>query len=1160
MNDLLARLAAPGAVAVGGAPEGRDALAVGEIVAAAPERDVVFVACDDAKLSRTAAALGLFAPELQPLAFPAWDCLPYDRVSPRADICASRLRCLSALAAPADGTGRLVLTTVNALVQKVPPRGALATAHLDIRRGGTLVAGTLAAHLADNGYRRVGTVLEPGEYAFRGGLIDLFPAGAAAPVRIDLFGDEIESIRRFDPLSQRSEGDIDGLDLVPASEVGLDEAAVARFRAGYRALFGAAVRDDALYEAVSAGRRHPGMEHWLPLFHDRLDSLLDYMPQAIVLLDRQADAAAAERQEQIADYYRARRESVNAAPAIDAQPYRPVPPEALFLDEAAWEAGLARHPVARFSPFALPDGAGLDLGARMARDFAAERDGGDAALYAAVAAHFAAEAAAGRRPALACYSAGSRDRLSRLLAEHGPAAVEQVDDWPAAAALPRGTVAAVVLGLEHGFRGGALSVLSEQDVLGDRLARAAARPRRAANFLTEASTLAEGDLVVHVDHGIGRYVGLETIEAGGAPHDCLLMLYAGDDKLYLPVENIEMLSRYGGGDGAGAPLDRLGSASWQARKARLKNRLRDMADTLIRTAAERAVRETARMSVADGFYREFAARFPFAETEDQDRAIDDCLDDLAKPTPMDRLICGDVGYGKTEVALRAAFVAAFSGKQTAVVVPTTLLCRQHHATFGERFRGLPVRVAQLSRLVAAKEAAATRAGLADGTVDIVVGTHALLGKTVRFADLGLLVIDEEQRFGVAQKERLKELKADVDVLTLSATPIPRTLQLAVSGVRSLSLIATPPVDRLAVRTFVLPYDPVVVREAILRERHRGGQIFYVCPRIEDLDKVAAELRRIVPDIRLATAHGRLPARRLEEAMTAFYDGRYELLLSTSIVESGLDMPRVNTLIVHRADMFGLAQLYQLRGRVGRGKIRAYAYFTVRSERLLEGAAEKRLSVIQALDSLGAGFSLASHDLDIRGAGNLLGEEQSGHVREVGVELYQQLLEEAVQAARARSGGAAAEAEERWSPQITVGMAVLIPDAYVADLAVRLGLYRRLADLETDAEIEAFAAELVDRFGPLPDAAANLLALVRLKHLCRIAGVERLDAGPKGAVLQFRGNRFAAPDKLVAFIGRNAGGVRVRPDQGLVVSGAWTRESDRLAGVTELMRTVAAMVD
>jgi transcription-repair coupling factor (superfamily II helicase) len=558
------------------------------------------------------------------------------------------------------------------------------------------------------------------------------------------------------------------------------------------------------------------------------------------------------------------------------------------------------------------------------------------------------------------------------------------------------------------------------------------------------------------------------------------------------------------------------------------------------------------MERPESLYDEFCARFPFPETEDQLRAIEDTLADLAAGKPMDRLVCGDVGFGKTEVALRAAFLAVMAGKQVAVVVPTTLLARQHYRTFRERFAGLPVRIAQLSRLVGAKEAAQAKEELAKGRVEIVVGTHAILSKSIVFRDLGLLIVDEEQHFGVKQKERLKALREDVHVLTLTATPIPRTLQLAMSGVKEMSLIATPPVDRLAVRTFVLPYDPVIVREAILREHYRGGQTFYVCPRVADLAELQERLAKLVPEVKVAVAHGQLAATQLEAVMTDFYDRKYDILLSTNIVESGLDIPTANTMVIHRADMFGLAQLYQLRGRIGRAKLRGYAYFTLPPGRILSAAAEKRLHVMQTLDSLGAGFQLASHDLDIRGAGNLLGEEQSGHIREVGIELYQQMLEEAVVAARA--GGAAAEeaAAQGFTPQINIGMPVLIPDSYVADLNLRLGLYRRLSILVDRAEIDAFAAELVDRFGPLPPEVDNLLQIMAIKRLCREAGVERLDAGPKGATVAFHKNAFGNPAGLIAFIQQQAGEVKLRPDHTLVYRRAWGSESARVKGVRQML--------
>ena len=1138
------------------APPGVDALCLARLLAEAPERRWLHVARDDAQAARMVDSLRFFAPEVEALVFPAWDCLPYDRVSPHRDIVARRLDVLTRLMQPVGARPQAVITTVNALLQRVPPPEALAGRVLTLEAGQNLPAERLHGFFAENGYYRVETVSEPGEFAVRGGIVDVFAPGQEQPLRLDFFGDDLESLRLFDPLSQRTTETVEAVTLKPVSEVILDAPAIERFRTRYRSSFGA-VRDDPLYEAVSAGRVHPGMEHWLPLYHERLVTLFDYLSEAGVTLDHQATEAREARLETVLDFHDAR-QRLEGGGETGGWVYKAIEPALLFLDGAEWDEGLAGRPGGEFTPFAAPEGDLVrDVGAQPGIDFAELRAADQGNLYEAVGQRLRQQQKAGRKVVLAAFSAGALDRLSVLLKEQAGLDGQAVATWEAVADLPEDRVGQAVLGIEKGFRLDDVLFVTEQDILGERIARAVVKKRRAENFLTEISDLQEKDLVVHVDHGIGRYEGLETLDVGGAPHDCLKVIYHGGDKLFVPVENIEVLSRFGS-ESEAVELDRLGGVNWQARKAKVKERIAAMADALIKLAAARTLKAADAMERPEGLYDEFCARFPFPETEDQLRAIEETIADLAEGRPMDRLVCGDVGFGKTEVALRAAFLAVMAGKQVAVVVPTTLLSRQHFRTFKERFAGLPVQIRQLSRLVAAKDANETKAELAKGRVEIVVGTHALLAKSITFKDLGLLIVDEEQHFGVKQKERLKALREDVHVLTLTATPIPRTLQMAMSGVKEMSLIATPPVDRLAVRTFVLPYDPVIVREAILREHYRGGQSFYVCPRVKDLGELQERLEKLVPEVKVAVAHGQMPPTQLEAVMTDFYDRKYDVLLSTNIVESGLDIPTANTMIIHRADMFGLAQLYQLRGRIGRSKVRAYAYLTLRPGRILSAAAEKRLSVMQTLDNLGAGFQLASHDLDIRGAGNLLGEEQSGHIREVGIELYQQMLEEAV--ATARSGGRVQEAEatQSFTPQINIGMPVLIPEAYVPDLNLRLGLYRRLSTLVDRAEIDAFAAELVDRFGPLPAEVENLLQIMTIKRLCREAGVERLDAGPKGATVAFHNDTFANPVGLIAFIQKQAGEVKLRPDHTLVYRRAWDGEAARVKGVRLMLDELAKL--
>jgi transcription-repair coupling factor (superfamily II helicase) len=1123
----------------------------------APATSLLVVCRDGPRMAALARALLFFDPGLAVLEFPSWDCLPYDRSSPHAGVVAQRMTALSRLA-HLKGQDRpsVLLTTVNAALQRVPARDLVATQSFAVTPGNMLDMQGITRWLELNGFSRTATVREAGEYAVRGGIIDLYAPGMAEPVRLDFFGDTLESIRSFDPESQRTTDQLRALDLVPVAEFQLTTETIRRFRLGYVEAFGAPLPDDLLYQAVSEGRRHIGMEHWLPLFHARLETIFDYLPGSPLVLEPQVEDAARERSDQIKDYFEARQQALGQRGS--GPPYHPLPPDRLYLPDAQWRERLASAPLARLSPFAVPQeqGSVIDTGTKPGRNFAAERNEPGRNVFAAVTQHAMGLQAARKRVVIALWSEGARERMRHVLADHGLANLAPVPSWPEALRLPAPQVGLAVLGLglESGFETADAAVISEQDILGDRLVRPRRAAKRPENFIAEITSLAAGDLVVHVDHGIGRFVGLRAIEAAGAPHDCLELHYAGGDKLFLPVENVELLSRFGS-DETGAELDRLGGVSWQTRKARMKKRIREIANELIKVAAERQMREAPRLTPEQGPYDEFCAAFPYEETDDQQAAIDVVLKELGAGRPMDRLICGDVGFGKTEVALRAAFAVAMNGKQVAVVVPTTLLARQHAKTFSERFHGFPVQIGQASRLVSPAELARVKKGIAAGQIDIVIGTHALLGKAIGFRDLGLVVVDEEQHFGVAHKEKLKQLRAEVHVLTLTATPIPRTLQLALTGVRDLSIIASPPVDRLAVRTFVSPFDPLVVREALLRERYRGGQAFYVCPRIEDLAGAKEFLDKSVPEMRVAVAHGQMPSTVLEDIMSAFYDGKYDVLLSTSIVESGLDIPAANTLIVHRADRFGLSQLYQLRGRVGRAKVRAYALLTLPAERKITVQAERRLKVLQSLDTLGAGFQLASHDLDIRGAGNLLGEEQSGHIKEVGYELYQQMLEEAVASLKA---GISAPVADQWSPQITIGMPVMIPETYVADLPVRLALYRRLAEIEDEQDIQAFGAELTDRFGTPPPEVEHLLQIVAIKSLCRRANVEKVEAGPKGAVISFRDNIFADPERLIGFIREQGPDAKVRPDMKVVFFDDWQEPEQRLKGTMAILRSLARL--
>ncbi|MCA1654323.1 MAG: transcription-repair coupling factor [Sphingomicrobium sp.] len=1153
MNSLQRILGPSAPLTLAGVPTGFLPWLAGDLARASDGSSTggraVVLAADEAAMRALADTVPVFAPEVEILTLPAWDCLPYDRASPALRVMAERLATLQLLQAPRKGP-QLLVTTANAAAQRMLTPFRIRQLTRRLAEGERIERDALIALLSANGYQRTDAVHDAGDFAVRGSLIDLFPAGQATAIRLDFFGDEIETMRRFDPADQRSTGGAEAFTLMPASEALLDEDSVKRFRARYREAFGANATGDPLYQAVSDGRRLAGMEHWLPLFEDKLSTLFDHLDEHdVILRDPGADAAYEQRTEAIADYFANRERAMVAEPGS----YRPLASPTLYLTDREWRTAVADRRIHRASTFPEPESATtIDFGVEAARDFAPER-AQNANIYEAVVAHAAKLRKSKHKIVLASYSRGARERLAGLLADHGLERARQVDTWQEALGA-KGEASLVVLPLDHGFTTPEIAVLTEQDMLGDRLVRRKKRRKSADAFLSELATLSPGDLVVHADHGVARYEGLTSIQVGTAPHDCVALEYAGGDKLYVPVENIDVLSRYGSSESDKAPLDRLGGEAWQRRKSRMKERIREIAGELIKTAAVRATRPGA-VAEPDSTYASFVDRFPYEETDDQNRAIEEVLGDLAAGNPMDRLVCGDVGFGKTEVALRAAFVAAMSGLQVALICPTTLLARQHFTSFTERMRGFPIEIGRLSRLVPAAEVKKTKEGLEKGIVDIVIGTHALLAKSVKFKRLGLVIVDEEQHFGVTHKERLKALRADVHVLTLTATPIPRTLQMAMSGLRELSVIQTPPVDRLAVRTYVTPRDPVVIREALLREHYRGGQSFFVVPRIADLPDIEEWLREEVPEIRAITAHGQLAPSEVEERMSAFYDRKYDVLLSTTIVESGLDIPSANTLIVHRADRFGLAQLYQLRGRVGRSKTRAYAYLTTTPDRSITEGADKRLQVLANLDSLGAGFQLASHDLDIRGAGNLLGDEQSGHIKEVGFELYQSMLEDAI--LEMKSGGS--ERREEFTPQISVEAPILIPETYVLDLDLRMGLYRRLGDLDERQDVEAFAAELIDRFGPLPQETSNLLQIVETKINCRKACIAKLDVGAKGAVVTFVPDGFPDLPGLFAYVERLKGAARLRPDSKLIVSRDWASDSARLNGAVQLSRGLARVL-
>jgi len=1138
----VADLPAPGAARAWAALPGcAGALAIAEIARERPGPLVVLAPTVN-QAEALEAQLAFFAgPDAGIALFPDLEVLPYDSFSPHLDLVSARLRLLRDMGGPA---ARVLVMAIPTLLPRLPPPGHVRDNVLRVAPGDVLTPEQLRAQLDQAGYARVAQVAMHGEYAVRGSLLDVFPMGSDNPVRVDFLDDTVESLRAFDPDTQLSGGTVERIDTMPAREMPTDAEAIRQFRQRYRRRFEGNPARSVIYREVSERRLPGGVENWLPLFFDTTATIWDYVaPDSLVVTlgdpwpaFEQAWQQAQERHEQLGS---------------DAE--RPLlSPAEVYCPPDEHRARLATHAVLRLDapadPFPDAAGAARNLPARPAPlvNLSPRDEEPGERLLAFLA---------GRegRTLFAVESAGRREWLHDLLVRAGdaPVAATTWADFAAAGSRDGLTAAALDGGLELPAAG--LAILTEQELFG-RPPQRRARRRRGRDpesVIGELTDLRVGAPVVHVDHGVGRYVGLTRMDIDGSPAEFVTLEYAGGDRLHVPVGSLHLISRYTGATPELAPLHRLGTDQWQKARKRAAERIRDVAAELLELYSRRAARPGRSARADEHGYEAFAAGFPFALTEDQAKAIDDVLADLADPKPMDRLVCGDVGFGKTEVALRAAFVAATSGRQVAVLVPTTLLAQQHYETFSDRFADFPVTVECLSRFRTAQEHRAIAEKLAAGKVDIVIGTHRLLQKDVRFRDLGLVIVDEEHRFGVRHKEQLKSLRAEVDILTLTATPIPRTLNMALGQLRELSLITTPPAARLTIKTFVTTWSPQLIREACLRELKRGGQVYFVHNRIQDIQEIAEKVAKIVPEARIQVAHGQMPERDLERVMLDFYHRRFEILLCTAIIESGIDVPTANTILIDHAEQFGLAQLHQLRGRVGRSHHQAFAYLIAPPRDALQGDARKRLEALEALEDLGAGFVLATHDLEIRGAGELLGEDQSGQIQEIGFTLYNEMLTRTVRALQQGLDPPADAAGER-APEVDLHVPALLPEEYLPDIHLRLVLYKRIASAPTDAALDALAAELADRFGHLPVPTGNLLRVARLRLRAREAGIARITAGAGGGSIEFAAETRADPARIVRLIETHPKEFRLDPRQRLVFRQELDEAEQRIAYVERLL--------
>ncbi len=1074
--------------------------------------------------------------------FPDRETLPYDPFSAHPDIVSERLAALAAVAQMRQG---LLLAPGPTLMERLPPRQHVLGQTIDLEPGQRLDLDAFRERLAHAGYDAVEHVYQSGQFAVRGSLLDLFPTGCREPIRVDLFDDEVETLRTFDPDSQRSTGELDDLKLLPAREYPADADDLDRLRRALRLRFDVDMRHVPVYQDLRSGLHPQGLEQYLPLFFDRTESLLDYLaePPVVVLLDDAAESMAS---------FAAQTQERHEQRRHDTE--RPVlTPGELFFDVAGTLRPLQERAVALVSDTPGPHTGEVRFDTQPAPELPIHERGKSASekLLGFV------DAWPGR-VLFAADTAGRREALGDTLRAFG-LRPERFDHWTGFHAAG-GRIGLAVLPLEGGFvLDETLAVLTESQLFGARTRQTAESRRDERDPEAIIRNLADLDLgapVVHEDHGVGRYQGLQTLEVDQREAEFLTIEYAESDRLYVPVASLHLVSRYTGASHESAPLHRLGGEQWSKARRKAAEKVRDVAAELLDLYARRQAREGFAFGLDQRLYEEFAATFPFEETPDQLKAIEAVRADMISPLPMDRVVCGDVGFGKTEVALRAAFIAVQGGKQVALLAPTTLLAQQHYATFTDRMADWPVKIEILSRFRSAQETEDVLQRLQRGKVDIVIGTHRLIQRDVRFARLGLVMVDEEQRFGVRQKERLKELRAEVDMLTLTATPIPRTLNMALSGIRDLSIIATPPARRMAVKTLVVQWDNALLREALQREIQRGGQVFFLHNEVRSIERIAREVGELVPEARLRVAHGQMPERELEQVMLDFHRQRFHVLVCTTIIENGIDIPTANTIIINRADKFGLSQLHQLRGRVGRSHHLAYAYLLTPEPRAMTRDAQKRLEAIASLEELGAGFTLATHDMEIRGAGELLGEDQSGQIAQIGFSLYSELLTRAVEALR-EGREPDLESQRRHGAEVELHVASLIPDDYLHDVHTRLTLYKRIASARDSDTLRELQVEMIDRFGLLPPPTRNLFAIADLKLRADAVGVTRIDVGPRGGRFEFAEDAEADVDALLALVHGNPARFRLKGPTQLQILKSREDGEERIRQVVELLERLAA---